>query len=307
MPDNVTGLAWAGNSLLCAVPDGYYVLRPSGHSAAQHGLSSPTAAGAAAAGGVQYELALLADHLTAINPLLGCIPDLRLALMAWEDNMVLVTDAAGEDIKLHVSLLLCLCLLGKLQHVTELFFSVPPAEHDSDAEHAHIPTTRQAHPAPSMRLLLHDCSTGAAVREPLQLPLPPLALASAGLFVVAVCDDGVYVFDRNSSRQVQQMEYAHDDAYVGLTQRLPAAADAGGRCICLATSSQVLWLEPVALEQQVGTGAGGPRSKGSRPVGAGIKVPVRLRRRPVYQNGVAAARLGLWALKPIPPPPFPCC
>lgn len=93
---------------------------------------------------------------------------------------------------------------------------------------------------------------GAAAREPLQLPLPPLALASAGLFVVAVCDDGVYAFDRNSSRQVQQIEYAHDDTYVGLSQRLPAAADAGGRCICLATSSQVLWLEPVALEQQVG-------------------------------------------------------
>jgi hypothetical protein len=97
-------------------------------------------------------------------------------------------------------------------------------------------------------------SAGAAVREPLQLPLPPLALSSAGLFVVAVCDDGVYAFDRNSSRQVQQIEYAHDDAYVGLSQRLPAAADAGGRCICLATSSQVLWLEPVALEQQVCAG-----------------------------------------------------
>lgn len=39
-----------------------------------------------------------------------------------------------------------------------------------------------------------------------------------------------------------------------MAQRLPAAADAGGRCICLATSSQVLWLEPVALEQQVGHG-----------------------------------------------------
>lgn len=70
---------------------------------------------------------------------------------------------------------------------------------------------------------------------------------------MAVCDDGVYAFDRNSSKQVQQIEYAHDDTYVGLAQRLPAAADAGGRCICLATSSQVLWLEPVALEQQVGT------------------------------------------------------
>lgn len=70
--------------------------------------------------------------------------------------------------------------------------------------------------------------------------------------MVAVCDDGVYAFDRNSSRQVQHIEYAHDDTYVGLSQRLPTAADAGGRCICLATSSLVLWLEPVALEQQVG-------------------------------------------------------
>lgn len=55
---------------------------------------------------------------------------------------------------------------------------------------------------------------------------------------------------------MQQIDYAHDDAYVGLSQRLPVAADAGGRCICLATSSQVLWLEPVALEQQVGRGTG---------------------------------------------------
>lgn len=101
-------------------------------------------------------------------------------------------------------------------------------------------------------VLVFAAAAGAACREPLQLPLPPLALSSAGLFVVAVCDDGVYAFDRNSSRQVQQIEYAHDDTYVGLSQRLPTAADAGGRCICLATSSLVLWLEPVALEQQVG-------------------------------------------------------
>jgi hypothetical protein len=37
---------------------------------------------------------------------------------------------------------------------------------------------------------------GAASRAPLQLPMPPLALAAAGLFVVAVCDDGVHVYDR---------------------------------------------------------------------------------------------------------------
>lgn len=95
VPEAVTGLAWAGRSLLCAVPGGYYVLRPTGHSTAQHGLASPTAAAAAGtAGGMQYQLTLLADHLS-IRPLLGSIPDLGLGLMAWEDNMVLVTDAAG--------------------------------------------------------------------------------------------------------------------------------------------------------------------------------------------------------------------
>lgn len=90
------------------------------------------------------------------------------------------------------------------------------------------------------------------MREPLQLPMPPIALAAAGLFVVALCDDGVHVFDHTrGSREVQHIDFAHDDAYVRLSGRLPAAADASGRCICLATSSQVLRLEPVAIEQQV--------------------------------------------------------
>lgn len=101
VPEAVSSLAWAGSSLLIAVPGGYYVLRPTGpqHPAS---LASPTKAAAAAAGGsaagMQYELTLLADHLTSIRPLLGSVPDLGLGLMAWEDNMVLVTDAAGERV-----------------------------------------------------------------------------------------------------------------------------------------------------------------------------------------------------------------
>lgn len=110
VPDTVTSLTWAGNSLLCAAPDGYYVLRPllpHQHSMAQHGggggLSSPTA-GAGTAGGMQWQLCLLADHLVSTRTLLGCIPDLGLGLMAWEDNMVLVTDAAGGFVGLGVCL-----------------------------------------------------------------------------------------------------------------------------------------------------------------------------------------------------------
>jgi hypothetical protein len=82
--------------------------------------------------------------------------------------------------------------------------------------------------------------------------MQPIALSAADLFVVALCDDGVHVFDHTrSSREVQHIDFAHDDAYVRLTGRLPAASDAGGRCICFATSSQVLRLEPIAIEQQV--------------------------------------------------------
>jgi hypothetical protein len=103
----VTGLAWAGTSLLAAVPGGYRALRPTQRPAA--------AAGAAGGGGGGFALTLLADHLSSIHPLLAPVPDVGLCLMAWERNMVLVTDA-----------------------------------------------------------------TGAAVREPLQLPLPPLALVAAG-------------------------------------------------------------------------------------------------------------------------------
>lgn len=54
----------------------------------------------------------------------------------------------------------------------------------------------------------------------------------------------------------QVLDWYHDDAYVGLTGRLPAAGDEAGTAVLLATSSQVLLLQPVALEQQVGWGRG---------------------------------------------------
>lgn len=93
---------------------------------------------------------------------------------------------------------------------------------------------------------------GAAVREPLQLPMAPLSLTSAGMFLVALCDDGIHVFDRTTSKEVQHIDFAHDDAYVRMQQRLPTAADDGGRAIVVATTQAVFRLEPIAVEQQVG-------------------------------------------------------
>eukprot|EP00879_Flechtneria_rotunda_P031553 GHRR01034479.1.p1 GENE.GHRR01034479.1~~GHRR01034479.1.p1 ORF type:complete len:455 (+),score=204.41 GHRR01034479.1:504-1868(+) len=177
VPESVIGIAWAGSSVFLAVPGGYKAVTR------QQSTAAPQTAVAATG---QYQLTCIADHLASIQPMVSSVPGSGLGLMLWEENMVLVTDAAG-----------------------------------------------------------------AAVCEPLQLSMTPLALAAAGLFVVALCDDGVHVFDRTNSREVQHIDYSHDDAYVRLTQRLPAAGDAGGSCICLATSSQVLRLEPIAIEQQV--------------------------------------------------------
>lgn len=100
-------------------------------------------------------------------------------------------------------------------------------------------------------LVLVTDATGSAVRPPLLLPSRPLALAAAGLFLVAVADDGVHVFDRSTGAPVQHIAWAHDDAWVRLAGRLPCADDAGGRCVVLATSQAVLLLEPVAPQQQV--------------------------------------------------------
>ena len=65
-------------------------------------------------------------------------------------------------------------------------------------------------PSCQLGLLLWDSAlvlvvgaAGVAVREPLLLPGPPLAMSHAGLFVVVVGEEGVTVYDRNSAREVQ--------------------------------------------------------------------------------------------------------
>ena len=50
---------------------------------------------------------------------------------------------------------------------------------------------------------------------------------------------------------MQAIDWAHDDAHVGLARRMACAADAAGGRVVLATSRDVLLLEPVPLERQV--------------------------------------------------------
>lgn len=89
VPSAVLGLTWASKSLLLAVPGGYSALTPASQQ--------PTAAAAGNSSGMTYHLTVLADHLHDISPMLGCVPDLGLGLMLWEQNMVLVTDATGRS------------------------------------------------------------------------------------------------------------------------------------------------------------------------------------------------------------------
>jgi len=114
-----------------------------------------------------------------------------------------------------------------------------------------VPSERLAVLAWDEGMLLLAGEDGAAVRAPLQLPMAPVALASAGLFVVAVCDAGLHVFDRTNGVEVQSIDFAHDDAHVNLEHRLPAADDPAGGRIVMAVRGDVFVLEPVSLEQQV--------------------------------------------------------
>jgi hypothetical protein len=86
VPEAVLGITWAGRSLLLAVPGGYQAIHPVVTHPPNH-QQQQQATG--------YQLVVLADHLASIQPLLGCIPELGLGLMLWEENMVLVTDASG--------------------------------------------------------------------------------------------------------------------------------------------------------------------------------------------------------------------
>ena len=52
--------------------------------------------------------------------------------------------------------------------------------------------------------------------------------------------------------QVQRIPFAHDDAYIAASGRLPCAIDASVGTIFLATSSEVICLQPVEAEKQVG-------------------------------------------------------
>ncbi len=87
------------------------------------------------------------------------------------------------------------------------------------------------------------------VGSALTFPSPPLALAHAGLFVLAVCDDGVHVFDKTTSEWVQHLDFGqHLQPAPG--QAVRTAGNTKGNVVAMSGYRTVWLLLPVALEDQ---------------------------------------------------------
>ena len=76
-------------------------------------------------------------------------------------------------------------------------------------------------------------SVGTPTGSALTFLAMPVALAAAGIYVVAAAEDGLAVFDRLSGECVQQLAYG-EDVVAAPGQQVLTADDAGGSCIAVA-------------------------------------------------------------------------
>ena len=81
---------------------------------------------------------------------------------------------------------------------------------------------------------------GQPTASALTFPSPPLALAAAGTYVLAACQDGVHIYDQASSSWVQSLPFP-PDAQPAPGQQLAAAHNATGSCILVAGYRRVRW------------------------------------------------------------------
>ena len=81
-------------------------------------------------------------------------------------------------------------------------------------------------------------AAGQPASSALTFPAMPVALAAAGLYVVAAGDDGLWVFDRASGECVQQLPYG-EGIVAAPGQQVLTADDARGSCIAIAGNRKV--------------------------------------------------------------------
>ncbi|KAK9839815.1 hypothetical protein WJX81_003522 [Elliptochloris bilobata] len=122
-------------------------------------------------------------------------------------------------------------------------------------EEAPPPTLVQAIPGADLAVLLMDQAgivvdaQGRPATSALTFPDTPLALAAAGIYVLAACADAVHVYDRTAAAWVQTLPYL-GNARAAPGQQLASAQGARGACVLIAGFRRVWLYRPVALEEQ---------------------------------------------------------
>ena len=76
-------------------------------------------------------------------------------------------------------------------------------------------------------------SSGSPVNTTLTFPSVPLSLAVSGLYILAACQDGVYVYDRTTAAWAQTLPYP-EGAVPAPGQPVLCAANFSGSCIAIA-------------------------------------------------------------------------
>ncbi|KAK9804448.1 hypothetical protein WJX73_002374 [Symbiochloris irregularis] len=114
----------------------------------------------------------------------------------------------------------------------------------------------QAIPDANQALLLVDQAgvfvnaLGQPTGTALTFPTAPGAIMAAGEHVLAACSDAMHIYNRATAAHVQSLPWL-EGTQPNPGQRLLAASDPSGSCICLAGLRKVWLYMPVALEEQV--------------------------------------------------------
>ena len=98
-------------------------------------------------------------------------------------------------------------------------------------------------------------SSGSPVNTTLTFPSVPLSLAVSGLYILAACQDGVYVYDRTTAAWAQTLPYP-EGAVPAPGQPVICAANSSGSCIAIAGLRKVwacsAFKHPVQVDRRIG-------------------------------------------------------
>ncbi|KAK9806735.1 hypothetical protein WJX72_000925 [[Myrmecia] bisecta] len=122
-------------------------------------------------------------------------------------------------------------------------------------EDAPSPTLVVPIPSATLSLLLMDQvgividASGHPTHSALTFPSAPTALAVAGLYVLAACEEGVHIYERSTASWVQSLPYP-DGLRPAPGQQLLTAHNLKGTCVLVAGFRKIWMYKPIALDEQ---------------------------------------------------------